>query len=251
MRKWTPEEDTFLCDNYSKHEVHELAAMLGRSYQSVRGHSAYLGLKRPRAFATEAIDQEFFAVVDNPLRAYILGLLAADGNVGRDGKVSLTLHVQDQHLVAWVRDQISPHHQLQTEHSGSAVRSKIQSKRMATDLAQYGVIPNKTYCATWPEALPAHLHRSFLLGLFDGDGTLYYAKRKRWAPSLRWALYGSHSIVMSAATTILYETGITVYGPRRVRLTQAGYVIEAACNKAKTIDVWLNQDGIGLQRKHL
>src|SRR6266516_5012206 len=80
------------------------------AYQSERRRQR-LDQENPnrRRWSRGFVRHDYFATMDEPLQAYIAGLLAADGNVlARQRRISLELSIRDQDLVHLVRDQLAP-----------------------------------------------------------------------------------------------------------------------------------------------
>jgi hypothetical protein len=113
------------------------------------------------------------AQLDTPIKAYLLGLLAADGTIeDKKGqyRVTLMLQFRDKILIDRFRDEIAPNIPITINPNTYSVC--ISSKEMCEDLAIYGIGPRKSAKLIWPVSLPHHLVIPFLLGYLDGDGTL-------------------------------------------------------------------------------
>jgi hypothetical protein len=110
--------------------------------------------------------EDYFHRIETPMQAYILGLLAADGNVyvnkaRAEYKISLKLHREDEVLVKRTRDELAP--KVNPNYpKPHYIRFEVCSQRMVNDLARYGVVPRKTWDLPWPEALLPHAFTSFL-----------------------------------------------------------------------------------------
>lgn len=128
------------------------------------------------------LDHFFFESIDTEEKAYILGFLAADGNVNPDKygtEIRVCLHPKDRDILekintAWRSTYPIRIHQ-STEKSGFAgtcreqPKLSVRSSQMEHDLAKYYIIPAKTATVRFPD-IPIHLHRHYLRGLLDGDG---------------------------------------------------------------------------------
>jgi hypothetical protein len=251
QRPWTPEQDAYLVAHYTDSQMAELAQFLGHTVLGVHRRAQFLGLMRGRTLATQAIAHNYFSVLDTPLKAYILGLLAADGSVSSDEpRVRLALHTKDTGLVEMVRAELAPLTPLRQR--GNAVYLSISSPQIVADLARYGVVPRKSYCMEWPAHLPPSLHHSFLLGYFDGDGSLSMTRRRATGSmSPAWVLYGLPGFLSSAGKMIEAHTGVRVSGPTPDRRKAILHRIDAYGDNARRIDEWLHQDGLGLARKRI
>ena len=120
-----------------------------------------------------------FATIDTPEKAYWLGLLIADGYVSDtrpDSQPIVGIQLVDKELLEKFRQFLgvkSPllHIGKKTETCQTMYRLAIHSKRMATDLAKYGVVPRKSNLTFLP-ILSHHLMSHMIRGICDGDGTI-------------------------------------------------------------------------------
>ncbi len=251
QRAWTDEEVDYLKTHYHTMPVSQMMATLNRSRPSIQGMVQVLGLKSSKTIAYLAINHTYFSDVSSNEQAYILGLLAADGSIDPTGKLRLFLHKKDKHLVEWVRDRVCPLHSVRDHHQHEAVGFAVKSQQVTHDLAEFHIVQNKSYTLQWPKKLKPEIERSFLLGYFDGDGSISFKKRGDWKPQLCWNLYGTYSFLTSVTHIIEKHTGICPREPRKPRPHRSVWTISLSPNKAIEVDRWLNQDGMGLQRKHL
>ena len=142
-------------------------------------------------------DEHYFDQIDSDEKAYFLGLLWADGcNYRRSEhrkqayQVSLCLTEEDGYMVRDLAKRIFEtddvvilrDRQNDKDRVGSFKNRKNQislrfpSKHISDTLLNYGMVPRKSSIA----AMPINVEwtegkfRSFLRGLFDGDGSIYY-----------------------------------------------------------------------------
>lgn len=204
--------------------------------------------------------EDYFHTIDTPMKAYILGLLAADGNVyvnrvRAEYKISLKLHIEDEVLVRRTRDELAPTVNFNYP-KPHYIRFEVCSQRMVDDLARYDIVPRKTWHLPWPEALPEAMSMPFLLGYFDGDGTLVGCKPRPEKgmpePYLYWQVLGHHDFLLEARKRILAWCGVDVAPPRLPHaFTSFLYCIATSGEKAEALDRVLNASGLGLPRKHI
>ena len=119
--------------------------------------------------------EHFFQEINNEESAYFLGLIISDGNVfkdstGRQVSISITLDLKDEYMLNKFKEAVNSNTSIGHDGRGCgqiAVRSNV----MAEDLAQYGIVPRKSYDTYLPilnkEWMP-HLIR----GILDGDGSI-------------------------------------------------------------------------------
>lgn len=245
----TEAELSYIRDRWRIDSVQEIADRLNRGASTVRKAGRVLGLGHYRPFSREMLREDYFDTIDQPVKAYILGLFAADGGIGRPTtggrQIILSLQERDGRLVEFVRDQLAPGWKLSRE-VGAHVRFAVTSDHMADSLARLGVVERKTHVLAWPTALPAEFERSFILGYFDGDGCLSFTAQGWWD----WSILGTRPFVIAVADAIERGCGLRPTGPYATR-GKRPVAIRANCRKARLIDAWLNQDGMGLPRKHL
>ena len=120
---------------------------------------------------TMHVKTDFFDQIDTPLKAQILGLIYADGNVAqRDGLVDHASISQLSDYKAWLA-------RLGKLWGGSVVsggrersaRLTIPGKRLAEALVKHGVVPDKSKVLK-PPSLSGDLARHFIRGYLEGDG---------------------------------------------------------------------------------
>lgn len=280
---WTEDEDELLGDLYGTMAPDRLADLLGRTQSALTHRAMRLGVnkrplrpeKRAKPEAREdtiltmrwdVIRHDYFTQIDSPMKAYVLGWLASDGDIkgGEENAVRLRVNVKDEEILHLVRQELAPLHPI-TPYLGrrpsgemsSMVRFEVNSAQMKKDLIRLGVTPNKSLTIQYPP-IPSELDNSFILGVFDGDGSLgFYGQpgRKRHA---RWSLFsGSLLFLKEAQRRILFHTEVDVRGPHRKRASrymgdEAGvWVIAKSGAKVAVLDAWLHADVPGLARKRL
>ena len=259
-RNFTAEEDALVREKYGSVPMSEMVGLLGRHPNSIRWHARALGLVNveqvKRATMASAVRHDYFSQIDSPVKAYILGLLATDGNVGSaNNSVKLKVSIKDIELPELVRDEVSPLSSVRTyvapplpgyTRERPVAQVAVSSPQMKRDLGKLGVVPRKTFITRWA-ALDPRFAASFILGCFDGDGTLFVRGRPgRW----QWMLYSaSESFLRAAHQVICQHTGLDL-----IRATSRRGLHELRLNGGRRIqilDAWLHADVPGLSRKRL
>jgi intein/homing endonuclease len=165
-------------------------------------------------------NEKFFEVIDTEEKAYILGILYADGNnyvniKNAKYQVSLALQLRDKLIMNKIRDLISPTSKLTLIQSKNINRQdqfrlRIRSKLISEQLIKLGCVPNKALILEFPEWLiDPELQRHFIRGYFDGDGSLYAKKPKAsgqvdWG----WQLTSSKNFTIKTKQIIEQQTGV-------------------------------------------
>lgn len=192
----------------------------------------------------------YFDVIDTAEKAYILGLIAADGNVSDRGTVTFGLQAKDADLVGFVRDRLASVARLHTARRDGFVSFALVDRTMAAGLAQWGVVPRKSRTLPWPSSLGPML-RSFLLGYFDGDGSACIARGRNPANEYpNWSVCsGSEQFLVYMKVFILDSTGVALEKIHH-RPNSDLYQVTTTGRGAWAVDLWLHQeDGLGLTRK--
>lgn len=119
-------------------------------------------------------NRDYFAAIDTPEKAYILGFLIADGHVNRTGyKVEVSVKEADSPLLQAIADEIgcdAPLRPMTNRYDGSTMmRLTFCGKKLVGDLNELGVFHDKSKTAVWP-AVPPELEGHLARGLWDGDG---------------------------------------------------------------------------------
>lgn len=142
------------------------------------------------------IEEDFFDVIDTEEKAYILGLLYADGYNNTDrNSVSLGLKETDREVLDKITALIQPSKPLQYidtskirkkdgfENSQNQYRLVIANKHISQRLVELGCGKAKTHNLTFPteEQVSSHLIRHFVRGYFDGDGSVSGGKQKQFS----------------------------------------------------------------------
>jgi Mor family transcriptional regulator len=129
-----------------------------------------------------AINENFFDVIDNEEKAYFLGFLYADGcNHKKSNYVSLSLKSDDKEILIKLAKLIFKDdyenrivdRDRSAEDKGIESIININSKHICKKLEELGCAQTKTFKITYPEWMPDNLHKHFIRGYFDGDGSIY------------------------------------------------------------------------------
>ena len=132
------------------------------------------------------MQQNFFEIIDNEMKAYILGFLYADGYFSSStNKISINLSVKDSDLLKLISFELLGEDRTKVNtkkytayirgrliNSGGIIRLQFGSKKMVNDLIKSGNESPKSSTLTFPLNVDSSLYNHFIRGYFDGDGCL-------------------------------------------------------------------------------
>lgn len=201
------------------------------------------------------VRHDYFHSIDRPMQAYLLGLLASDGCAFSDRpRIQLNVLEKDRALVDILQQELAPGHPIRIspykDKDYNMVRICFTSPTMCSDLAAFGVVPRKSLILTWPEALPAYLTNSYLLGVLDGDGWITIDKRKQTP-------YYTLGFI-SASQVFIERVAKEIHAALDVPLVHLGtankgkaFTVRYGGKSARLVDEWLHRDLPGLSRKRI
>lgn len=133
-----------------------------------------------------SLNEHYFDVVDTQNKAYILGLLYADGcnHIGHHS-VTLSLQECDKDVVKFVKDELEydgPIRLVELNKKNPKYKNQytlcINSEYLSARLEELGVINAKSLKLTFPEWLQDDMLPHFIRGYFDGDGCVWYDNKR-------------------------------------------------------------------------
>jgi len=168
---------------------------------------------RPAKRRSNIEHHDFFEHINTPEKAYFLGWMISDGSVvyaktreGREPIISLEIHSKDRQILEMFADVLgAPRTIIHEFQKRSHCHIRFSSKKMANDLAKYGVVPNKTYKTYLPH-LPSTMMPHLLRGIFDGDGTVTIDKHG----ASHFAYYGTERLCNEIAQYLHNTIGLNL-----------------------------------------
>lgn len=122
-------------------------------------------------------NHNYFSSIDSCNKAWLLGFLASDGSVNkRENAIKISLSAVDGEILEKIKKEIqteSPVKYRETNNGFHVVSLEWTSAQQKSDLAKYGIIPNKTYKENHlPSFDNDDYTLAYILGYFDGDGSI-------------------------------------------------------------------------------
>ena len=129
------------------------------------------------------VDLDFFEKIDTKEKAYILGLITADGSIDNNG-YGFTFVSKDYELPNIIKVCMKSEHVIskythfdsRTNKNYTHYQIHISSKKITKDLDNLGFYNNKSFTCTFP-LIPYELYWHYIRGIFDGDGCVYTNKK--------------------------------------------------------------------------
>jgi hypothetical protein len=153
-------------------------------------------IERKPILTKYSLDENFFEVIDTPEKAQILGFLFADGNVAKDSNgIRIQIKATDMPYLANINFALRSDRPIaniaareakffkrgnKKYISSEMISLRVVNAKMKQDLVKLGVVPAKTYLDfAIPDIDPKYMN-SFLLGFFEGDGSVYHGHTGRY-----------------------------------------------------------------------
>lgn len=119
-------------------------------------------------------NSNYFELIDSEQKAYWLGVLYADGNIGKT-QPTVTFSAKDKEwTIAFLNSLESTstiHKEIHNIYKTEIWKARITDDKLHSDLIKYGCVPQKSLIITFPK-LESSLIPHFIRGYFDGDGTV-------------------------------------------------------------------------------
>ena len=132
---------------------------------------------KAQIFNPEMIEN-YFSIIDSECKAYFLGLIIADGNVfldksgNRQASISITLDSNDKYILEKFKKELKTNTAISNDGRGCS-QIAVRSNKMATDLSNYGVVPNKSLITYLPLLTDDKFMPHLIRGIMDGDGSIF------------------------------------------------------------------------------
>lgn len=190
---WTEEEIEFVRSNIGKLTYAKMGTFIKRSYGSIQSKVQLLPFQKK--VKKHPVDSHFFKKWSRDM-AYVLGFVAADGNICHSGN-AFTLHIasNDKDVIEKIRTVM---HYLGPIHEKPQLNEKVSySLRICdciifNDLEKLGITERKSLTLS-PRVSKAFIV-DFLRGFLDGDGTVYL-RNNQYQSKLVVAFYtASHAM---------------------------------------------------------
>ena len=238
-------------------QLKDIAQEFNTNYRTVSTQLKKNGIEIDRY--TYHFNEHYFDNIDSQEKAYIMGMLWADGhNCVSRGSIILELQESDIDLLEKIniltgneRPLRKQNLHLKNENWKDQYKLVWQSKYTSNVLESYGMVQGKSLVLKFPEWLGATLYAHFIHGYFDGDGciSLVGANKNR---SANINMIGTRMFLERVANIIKDSTGANVFINRDERAREPICILRCSIrNDVINILNWLYQDStIYMQRKY-
>lgn len=174
----------YICEQYGKKTKVQVAKELNCSVDFIKkiwSENNLIGTLKTIYY----YDETYFSNINTPEKAYWLGFIAADGNLyrreGHQGLISISINKRDIELLENFKKELNtskPINIIQDKRRKNTVMATLQiiSDKIFNDLLQKGIGIRKTFDLDLSyifEKIPINFYSDFILGYFDGDGSIY------------------------------------------------------------------------------
>lgn len=176
------------------------------------------------------VNLKYFDEIHLPEQAYWLGFIAADGCVTYQSgrfRLSFALKAEDRCHLELFRQSLEVKNKihLRTIKDSQYVRLGVGGKPLIKQLVSLGITPRKSLTLEYPCLLP-RLDKYFMLGYFDGDGSISHS---RTCNQLQFSVLGTKGFLTEFGTRLkqaCYLKSLCIYsaghGSRAFQLAYTG-----------------------------
>lgn len=238
----------FIKSNFNKMSQRGIARKSGIGKTTINRWSSELGFK----FKKHTVKETFFDKF-NEKSSYILGFIFADGNVAWDTKkgyysLTITASEKDKEHLERMRNIISSTKPLLYSDKTKSYRLIVNNKKICQRLIKLGVIPRKSLTVRFPK-IPNKYLRHFIRGVIDGDGSVFYIKRKKRPYFTIRISSGSRKFLSKLISEIKKNTEIN---GNIQKWSDNVYLVEYSCSRGEKLAEYVYSDAnIFLERKYL
>lgn len=187
---FSDEDILYMKEHYMDMPYKEIASYLGVSERQVRGKINNMGLSKERK-----IKNDYFHIIDTPLKAYFLGFIYADGYIifnesTRTYELGIEIQACDKYILEKLNEELGGqntiYHKKGKEKyingnyccSKDAVVLRVYSKKIVLDLISHGIECKKTEKDICPHIDDKYFF-DWLRGYIDGDGCYYLSNNNK------------------------------------------------------------------------
>lgn len=160
------------------------------------------------------IDENYFELINDSNKAYILGLLLADGHRCKNvNQIRLKLQERDKEILISIKNIMNYNRPLIYERRKNSQHQNtylliICNKKICMDLEKYGIVKNKTF-NIFPPQIDDKYFMDLFRGYFDGDGWITIYNKKSLLPEL--GIIGEYNFIKFIKNKLEFSYNIKSY----------------------------------------
>ena len=123
------------------------------------------------------VNHEYFDNIDSCQKAWLLGFLASDGWIEKErNRINIELSIVDKEILEKIKNELNIESEILVHETGNGFtvcRLSWTSQQQKEQLVKFGIVHRKTYEEMHlPKFNNPDLIYAFILGFFDGDGSI-------------------------------------------------------------------------------
>lgn len=129
---------------------------------------------------SRGIDENYFETIDTEEKAYIIGMLAADGHICSTNN-GICLQLNDEDVIEKISKILNLNYKTRKNNKtgNNYFLMRKSNWKWKQDLISHGIVEKKSLILAFPTTIPEHLMRHFIRGYFDGDGSISLCINKK------------------------------------------------------------------------
>lgn len=201
-------------------------------------------------------NEHYFDQIDSQDKAYILGLLWADGHNRVDkGGVILELQEDDKELlekINCITENERPLRKVPLNDKNPSWKNQYnllwQSKHLSNVLNQYGMCQRKSLVLKFPDWIDEELYPHFIRGYIDGDGCVCYMKQNH---RIQVSMVGTRMFLQDVQK-ICDDIGVKAYIIHDTRANEVICTLSIASNvcSIRFLDWLYSNANLKMERKY-
>lgn len=161
----------------------------------------------------------YFHNIDSYAKAYLLGFIAADGAIIKQHNttyLTITINYEDKSVLEFLQSELHDHRKLMEITRASSfnankrihhIRFCIGSSELTEDLQNLGITPNKSLTmGNIITNIPLNYRDAFVIGYFDGDGSVSRVQHSLNNRSLHIQIRGTFSFLEGISNHLCIPT---------------------------------------------
>ncbi len=125
------------------------------------------------------INSDYFEKIDTSIKAYFIGLIAADGYIveSKNTIFGIQLNSEDREVIELLVSELETDKPIMEVRNSKMCRFTVGDKKLISDLIKLGIVPNKSLIiGNIIKNISYEFRDAFIAGYLDGDGSFIIPK---------------------------------------------------------------------------